>query len=84
MRSCGGTRFCGPNFVYMRDLRYSSCCEKPTYPSTSRTFSRMPLGEREKEFFRLLQEETERPFDLEHGPVLRATLFQLDDQSSDV
>jgi NRPS condensation-like uncharacterized protein len=44
---------------------------------------RMPLGEREKELFRLVQEETERPFDLEHGPVLRATLFQLDDQSSE-
>ena len=56
---------------------------KAHVPVDVQDLSRMPLGEREKEFFRLLQEETERPFDLEHGPVLRATLFQLDDQSSE-
>lgn len=35
--------------------------------------------EREAEFFRLAQRETQNPFDLSSGPLLRAVLFQLAD-----
>jgi amino acid adenylation domain-containing protein len=37
----------------------------------------LPQQEREARLFRLAQEETQCPFDLTHGPLLRATLFQL-------
>ena len=37
----------------------------------------LPQQEREAQLFRLAQERTQRPFDLTHGPLFRATLFQL-------
>ncbi len=37
----------------------------------------VPAAERETETRRLAMEETDRPFDLAHGPLLRATLFHL-------
>jgi amino acid adenylation domain-containing protein len=42
--------------------------------------SRLPEAEREEEARRLAQEEAERSFDLEHGPLIRATLLRLDIQ----
>ena len=36
--------------------------------------------ERESEMLRLMREETERPFDLARGPLLRATLFRLEEE----
>ena len=36
-----------------------------------------PLQEREARFFRFAQEAVQLPFDLTHGPLLRATRFQL-------
>ncbi len=38
-----------------------------------------PAGEREDEMRRRLKQEIERPFDLNHGPLLRAYLLQLDE-----
>jgi alpha-ketoglutarate-dependent taurine dioxygenase len=37
-------------------------------------------GEREGQVRKLVLEEAQRPFDLAHGPLLRATLLQLDDE----
>ncbi|MDQ3175168.1 MAG: condensation domain-containing protein, partial [Acidobacteriota bacterium] len=42
--------------------------------------SELPEGEREAEARRLAREEARRPFDLEHGPLLRATLLRLGDE----
>jgi hypothetical protein len=39
---------------------------------------RLPPVEREREASRLVAEEAQRPFDLTHGPLLRAGLLQLD------
>jgi len=39
---------------------------------------RLPHVEREREVSRLVAEEAQRPFDLTHGPLLRAGLLQLD------
>ncbi len=38
----------------------------------------LPCAEREAEVSRLVAEEAQRPFDLTHGPLLRAGLLQLD------
>ncbi|WP_240360579.1 non-ribosomal peptide synthetase [Pyxidicoccus caerfyrddinensis] len=38
----------------------------------------VPAGEREARVRKLISEETLRPFDLTHGPLLRALLFRLD------
>jgi len=43
--------------------------------------SAWPETEREKEMQRLTQEELKRPFDLTHGPLVRARLFKLDEQT---
>ncbi|BAZ11502.1 amino acid adenylation domain-containing protein [Calothrix sp. NIES-4071] len=42
--------------------------------------SHLPYGKREDEIRRLIQEETQRGFDLTQSPLLRATLLQLDQQ----
>jgi amino acid adenylation domain-containing protein/FkbM family methyltransferase len=42
--------------------------------------SRLPAPEREAEALRLTQEEATRPFDLERGPLVRATLVRLADE----
>ena len=39
----------------------------------------LPESQREAEALRLAREEAQRPFDLEHGPLLRATLLRLSD-----
>src|SRR3989440_4478487 len=39
----------------------------------------LPEGERETEALRLATEDAQQPFDLVHGPLLRATLMRLDD-----
>jgi hypothetical protein len=42
--------------------------------------SKLPDGEREAEGLRRASEETQRPFDLAQGPLLRAKLLKLEDQ----
>ncbi len=41
-------------------------------------FSHLPQSEREQEAMQQAREEVKRPFDLEHGPLLRGTLLRLD------
>ena len=43
-------------------------------PSWVRAF---PMSAREAEVMRIIAEETERPFDLRNGPLLRAALLDL-------
>ena len=49
-------------------------------PLTVQDFRALPEAEREGEAQRLVQEESRRPFDLEHGPLLRGCLLQLSEQ----
>ena len=42
----------------------------------------MPESEREGEALRLVQEESQRPFDLTQGPLLRGCLLRLNDQET--
>ena len=42
--------------------------------------SSLPVSEREAEAQRLAAEEAQRPFDLEHGPLLRAQLLRLSER----
>lgn len=48
-------------------------------PHANFPHANLPQHEREAKLISLVQEETQRPFDLSHGPLLRATLFQLAD-----
>jgi amino acid adenylation domain-containing protein len=41
---------------------------------------KVPVEKREQELLRSAQEETERSYELEHAPLLRATLFQLSER----
>src|SRR4029079_3520664 len=41
----------------------------------------VPDAEREGELFRLIREEALRPFDLEHGPLVRAMLLKQAEQN---
>ncbi|MBD2040987.1 non-ribosomal peptide synthetase [Microcoleus sp. FACHB-672] len=62
--------------------------EPVQYISPSQTISlsvtdlrNLPVEERERSFWQLSTQKAQQPFDLETGPLLRANLFQLDEES---
>ncbi|WP_375770521.1 amino acid adenylation domain-containing protein [Archangium gephyra] len=56
--------------------------EQGTFTLEQEDLRALPAAERERETWRLTQEEAARPFDLTRGPLLRARLLRLEEHAS--
>ena len=80
MSCCGATSPCAPRSGPRSDKSVQVIAPTAELRLPVVDLAVLPAERREAEALRLATEEAQRPFDLERGPLLRATLLKLEEQ----